>query len=74
MRAILFIYLFIQKSFACIKIIFFRLQKCKNWSQKKKNNNSGTCDNGFFVFKIFLLKKLTKISQRKNRKMDLNLH
>jgi hypothetical protein len=35
MRAILKI-VFHKKSFACFKIIFFRMQKCKNWSKKKK--------------------------------------
>jgi hypothetical protein len=39
-----------QKSFACVKIIFFRLQKCKNWSQKKKQNKTKTVELVMMVF------------------------
>jgi hypothetical protein len=41
------------------------MQKLVPKKKTKQNKNSGTCDDGFFVFKFLILKKLTKISQKK---------
>ncbi len=42
-----------------------KMQKLVPKKKTKQNKNSGTCDDGFFVFKFLILKKLTKISQKK---------
>jgi hypothetical protein len=65
MRAILFIY-FYKNPLHASKSYFSGCKNAKIGPKKKNNNNnSGTCDNGFSVFKFLILKKLTRISQKK---------
>ncbi len=53
----------------------FQVAKMQKLVEKKKQKNSGTCDNGFFFcFQIFDIKKIDPNFPGKKQKMYLNLH